>query len=111
MEVRITITDGAPTAETHGSGSTGASAAPGMSGMSGMQTALHLTSGGSPSATSAAALSGAINAGPAPVELSASQRGTPMPFITSTQQGAGARSSMEANVPADESGGPANVPG
>ena len=105
MEVRITITDGAPTAETHGSGSTGASAAPGMSGM---QTALHLTSGGSPSA---AAISGAINAGPAPVELSASQQGTPMPFITSTQQGAGARSSMEANVPADESGGPANVPG
>ena len=108
MEVRITITDGAPTAETHGSGLTGASAAPGMSGM---QTALHLTSGGLPSATSAAALSGAINAGPAPVELSASQQGAPMPFITSTQQGAGARSSMEANVPADESGGPANVPG
>jgi len=108
MEVRITITDGALAAETHGSGSTGASAA---SGISGVQTALHLTSSGLPSATSAAAASGAINAGPASVGLLASQQGTPMPFITSTQQGAGAQSSMEANLPADESGGPANVPG
>jgi hypothetical protein len=106
MEVRITISDGVVMAETHGRSSTGTSAASDI-----LEMEVHPTSGGLPTGTSVVAAAGAINAGPAPVELSASQRGTPMPFITSTQQGAGARSSMEANLPADESGGtaPASV--
>jgi hypothetical protein len=97
MEVRITITDGVVKAETDGRSSAETGAATEESG-----APLHLASGGLP--TGMLATTGAINAGPAPVELSA-QQGTPMPFI-SAQQGAGAPSSMEANLPADESGGP-----
>jgi hypothetical protein len=104
MEIRITITDGVVKAETDGRSSTetGGASVTAESG-----APLHLASVGLSSGMLAA--TGAINAGPAPVELSVS--GTPMPFITGTQQGAGARSSMETNLPADESGGsaPASV--
>jgi hypothetical protein len=110
MEVRITITDGVVTAETHGGGVPGAGAASHV--MPGVQGALHPTSGGSfDSSIGAAVALGAINAGPAPVGLSASQQGAPMPFITGAQQGPGARPSMDPNLPADESGGPASFPG
>jgi len=108
MEVRITITDGSVMAESLGSSPNGADAA---SRTPGTQTPLHLTGRGLPPSMSAAAASGASDAGPAPVELSVNQQGIPMPFITSTQQGASARSSMEADLPADESGGPASVLG
>ena len=103
------ITDGIVTAETHGGGATGAGAASHV--VPGVQGALHSTSGGLSNTVGAAVASGAINAGPAPAGLSASQQGTPMPFITGAQQGPGARPSMDANLPADESGGPANFPG
>jgi hypothetical protein len=105
MEVRITITDSGVTTEqlARQPGPSAAAQAP--------QAGIGEAAAPADLATmiSAAAASGAMNAGPAPSSLAAAGMNGPMPFVGGAEEMAGAPGQGAAERGPDQSAGPAAV--